>query len=299
MTNAQSASIGATTDQGRRRGARGDGSSARAQAAPFPGLGPDAVDVTLDAFFGGRFFAYQQKLGPRASMDALFLAAAVPQARGRDDTFLEAGAGSGVVSLALAARGGGHKITAVEQEPSQLALLRRNIEKNALQHRIIPVAADIEASADRLCKAGLVKGTYTHVLANPPFFDRGTVRVPPQPARARAHSAAPGALAAWVRFLAAMCAAKGSLTLIYRPEGLPALFSALTGRFGGLTLFPLYPHAGEPARRILLQGRKGSRAPLRLMPGLVLHHADGSYTSQAEAVLREGKVLDMTGGMGP
>jgi tRNA1(Val) A37 N6-methylase TrmN6 len=41
-----------------------------------------------------------------------------------------------------------------------------------------------------------------------------------------------------------------------------------------------------------VQARKASRAGLRLLPGLVLHEADGRYTDKAEAVLREGAALE-------
>jgi tRNA1(Val) A37 N6-methylase TrmN6 len=44
---------------------------------------------------------------------------------------------------------------------------------------------------------------------------------------------------------------------------------------------------------VLVQGRKGSRAPLALMPGLVLHEADGSLSAAAEAVMRHGEALSL------
>lgn len=264
--------------------------------APESGPAEDVTleDVTLDAFFGGRFFAYQPRRGPRASIDALFLAAAVPMGRGKPERYLEAGAGSGVVSLALATRQPDCEITAVEREAPLFSLLCQNIAKNAMSSRVIPIDLDITAASAQVAKKGLEPGGYEHVLANPPYFNRGSVRVPPQATRARAHSASPGALTGWVRFLTAMCAPKGSLTLIFRPEGLPDLLAALEGRFGAISVFPLFPHVGEPARRILVQGRKGSRTPLQLMPGIVLHNADGSYTDDAEAVLRRGQPLDIT-----
>ena len=48
---------------------------------------------------------------------------------------------------------------------------------------------------------------------------------------------------------------------------------------------------GEPARRVVVSGRKGARAPARLGPGLVLHGPDGRFTPEAEAVLREAAPL--------
>jgi tRNA1(Val) A37 N6-methylase TrmN6 len=37
-----------------------------------------------------------------------------------------------------------------------------------------------------------------------------------------------------------------------------------------------------------VQGIKGSKAPLQILPGLILHKEDNSFTEDAEAVLREG-----------
>jgi tRNA1(Val) A37 N6-methylase TrmN6 len=54
----------------------------------------------------------------------------------------------------------------------------------------------------------------------------------------------------------------------------------------GVSVFPLHPRAGEAAKRVVVQVRKGSRAPLAMLHGLVLHAADGSYTTEADAVLR-------------
>jgi tRNA1Val (adenine37-N6)-methyltransferase len=54
---------------------------------------------------------------------------------------------------------------------------------------------------------------------------------------------------------------------------------------------PLWPRLGAPAKRIIVMATKGSRAPLTLTAGLVLHRADGGYTAEADAVLRDGAGL--------
>jgi tRNA1(Val) A37 N6-methylase TrmN6 len=98
-------------------------------------------------------------------------------------------------------------------------------------------------------------------------------------------------LAAWLRFFAAMAAPGATLTLIHRPECLVELLALFEGRFGGAAVFPLFPKADAPASRVIVQARKGSRAGMNLLPGLVLHRPDGRYTADAEAVLRGGEPL--------
>ena len=59
------------------------------------------------------------------------------------------------------------------------------------------------------------------------------------------------------------------------------------GEAGGLVVFPLWPKIqGQVAKRVIIQARKGKTGKTRITEGLVLHNDDGSYTAEAEAVLR-------------
>jgi tRNA1(Val) A37 N6-methylase TrmN6 len=69
------------------------------------------------------------------------------------------------------------------------------------------------------------------------------------------------------------------------------VLAAFEGRFGGLKVLPLLPRADAAAHRVIVQGVKGSRAPLQLMPGFVLHGADGQFTPAAQDILRHGAAL--------
>jgi tRNA1(Val) A37 N6-methylase TrmN6 len=68
---------------------------------------------------------------------------------------------------------------------------------------------------------------------------------------------------------------------------------ALSGRFGGLRILPVYPRSGAPAIRVIVQGTKGSRAPMTLLPGLVLHGEGNAFTPAADAILRSGSALSL------
>ena len=87
----------------------------------------------------------------------------------------------------------------------------------------------------------------------------------------------------------------GCAILIHKAEALPELLAAFTGRFGDLLLLPIHPREEAPATRVILRGIKGSRAPLQIRPGLVLHDADGRFTPEVEAILRHGAALDLDG----
>lgn len=248
------------------------------------------AETTRDAFLGGRIEAVQPVSGHRSGTDAVFLAAA---AMGKGDgggiSVLDAGAGTGVAGLCLLSRFPRLSVTAVERDPAACALARENGAENGFAARYQVVEADLTAPGKTLVSAGLKQGSFQRLIANPPFYAEGAVR--PGQGREAAHVMAPGGLEAWGRFLAAMAAPEAILTMIHRPDALEELIAVLRRRFGDLTLFPLFPKQSAPASRILIQGRKGRRGPLRLRQGLVLHEADGRYTEKAEAVLRHGEAL--------
>jgi tRNA1(Val) A37 N6-methylase TrmN6 len=255
-----------------------------------PKQGPQAA-TTLDGFLGGRIKLAQPKQGHRAGSDAVCLQAAVPAQAG--DKVLDAGAGVGVAGLCLLARCPQIHVTAADIDDGAIALANSNAQLNALSAQFRAITLDLTAPAEILIAKGLVREGYDHVMANPPFHMEGTVRPAPDAGRAAAHIIEAGALESWVRFLATFTAPKGRITLIHIPQVLPELLPLLDRRFGVITLFPLFPKEGEPALRIILQARKGSRAGLRLLSGLVMHEADGSYTAMAEAVLRHGQALEL------
>jgi tRNA1(Val) A37 N6-methylase TrmN6 len=242
--------------------------------------------TTRDSFLDGRLTIVQPASGPRTAIDALFLAAAVPAQVGRAHRVLEAGAGTGVVSLAICARVDDAHITGVEVQGELAALARENAALNGFDDRCAIIEADITESGPALKNAGLLRESFDHVVANPPFYTQGRCREASNPQTAKAYSAGQGELEKWIKFLTTMATPRATLTLIHRAEALAELLRLLEGRFGGIAVYPLFPREGEPAKRILVQGIKGSRAPVELLPGMVLHKLNGDYTESADEVLR-------------
>lgn len=255
-----------------------------------PDQSPQAA-ATLDDFLGGRIKVAQPKQGHRAGSDAVWLQAAVGAQPG--DKVLDAGAGVGVAGLCLLARCPQIHVTAVDIDEGAVTLAEANAQLNANSANFRAITLDLTAPAETLIAKGLVREGYDQSMANPPFHVEGTVRPAPDSGRAAAHVMEAGGLELWVRFLATFTAPKGRITLIHMPQALPELLPLLDRRFGAIALFPLFPKAGEPAVRVIVQARKGSRAGMRLLQGVVLHEADGRYSAKAEAVLRHGEALEL------
>jgi tRNA1Val (adenine37-N6)-methyltransferase len=233
-----------------------------------------------DTFLGGRVRIRQSATGFRAGLDAVMLAAAVPARVGQ--SVLEAGTGAGTASLCLAARLPGLFITGVEIDPELVALANENASANAMES-VRFVEADVFALPPDL------KREFDCVLLNPPFHGAGNA--PPDAARARALMDE-GRLADWLVASLKRTVSGGVFTAILRADRLGEALAALPAT--GLTLFPLWPKTGEPARRVIVQVVKGSGAALVLSQGLVLHRPDGAWTPEADAILRDGAALALT-----
>ncbi len=241
------------------------------------------MDTTTDQFLNGRVVLQQPKFGYRAAIDPVLLAAAVPAKVGQK--VLELGCGAGAAMFCLAARVSGLSITGVEIQPDYLACAEANVRHNAALGDVKPLAGDV-----RQLPASLAANSFDHVMANPPYHDQQAYDAGEHAGKTAAHAMLADDLGLWVKAAHGRLKHRGTLTMIYRADGLAELLTSLNGKFGGLTLFPLWPRVGESAKRIIVQGQKGSKAPLKLLAGLALHE-DQAYSAMAEDILRNGKAL--------
>ncbi len=240
-----------------------------------------------DAVLGGRLILRQPLCGHRVGHDAILLAAACGAQT--QEHAVDLGAGVGAAGLALARRVDGVAVTLAEIDPALTALARENAERNGLSGRVRAVCLDVAASDETFAASGLEPRSADHVLMNPPF--NVSHNPSPDAGRRMAHTASQQTLRVWVHAASRLLRPGGLMTLIWRADGLEDVLAALSDSFGAVALLPVYSKPDTPAIRVLARAIKGSRAPLALLPGLLLAKADGKPTAQADAVLREGAAL--------
>lgn len=240
-------------------------------------------ELSVDAFLGGRLRIAQPRRGYRAGVDPVLLAAAVPARAG--ETLLDLGCGAGVAALCAAARVPGLRIAGLELQPGYAALARENAARNGIETEV--AIGDLAAMP-----AALRARRFDHVILNPPFFDRAAST----PARDAGREGAMGEalpLATWIAAAARRCAPGGHVCVIHRAERLSDLLAAMAAGLGSLEVLPLIPRRGRAARLVLIRGRKGGRAALRLCDGWLLHAGERherdaeNYTTSTASVLRD------------
>ncbi len=239
--------------------------------------------VRQNSLLDGRLELWQPEHGYRSAIDPVLLAAAVAAAPG--DRVLDVGTGVGTAALCLALRQPECQIFGLEIQPDLAALARRNAEGNGCGERFTVLVGDLAEPP-----AGLEPG-FDHVMANPPHQTAARGPASPYPGKALANREGASGLADWLDFCLTMAAPGGSVTVIHRADRLDEVLTGLAGRAGAVVVMPLWPKAGEAAKRVVVQSRKGAKTPLRLTPGVVLHEADGSATATAQALLRDAAAL--------
>ena len=253
---------------------------------------PETVDFTSEATFShllsGRVKLAQPVKGYRAGMDAALLAAAcagIHAEKRRIRDALEPGCGAGAALLSLKARCPDLKVTGVEREPGYAELARSNVILNAV--------ADVTILTNDIALGfrALDHDRVDLVLCNPPYFDDPDQLRAPHEAKRAAWIADDG-LGAWLDFAMAAVKDGGDIVFIHRADRLGDLLGGLSARCGSFMIRPVQPFADKDAKRVLVRAQRLGKAPLRLLPPLVLHDGGArKHTDQVEAILRGEAVL--------
>ena len=221
---------------------------------------------------GGPLFRQSEHF--KLSTDSVLLADFV-QIRGAKRG-IDLGCGSGILSLLLAQKSAGLRMTGLELLPEPAAAARENAARNGLDSRIEVLDGDI-----RECRALFRAGSFDLVVSNPPYFpaDRGAVA--PRADRAAARAEASCSLSELCDAAAFLLRTGGSLFLVHRPERLSELCCCLSERGLEPKRLRLVCHRAESAPSlVLLEARRGGRPGLQIEPMLVLTAPDGTESEE-------------------
>jgi tRNA1(Val) A37 N6-methylase TrmN6 len=238
-----------------------------------------------DSLLDGRVKVAQPADGYRVAVDAVLLAAAVDVAEGA--RVLDLGCGVGSVGLCLAWRRPDLVITGLDREPVFATAARANVETNGFGDRLHIVEADMRDPLPQKFDA---------VAMNPPYLKAGAATVSAHPLKAAATAESDAKLADWIAAARDALKPGGILTLIHRADRLDDVLSGVSRSFGGIAILPIHPKRDRPAKRIILRAQLGSAEPLAILPGLVLHEENGTFTASADSILRDGNALPMRAG---
>lgn len=220
--------------------------------------------------------------GFRTSMDSVFLAAACKAEKGA--RVLDLGCGVGGASFCLLWRVPETHVTGIDIQDDHVHLARENIALNKMEGRADFITGDMRSFHDAQ--------RFDHVICNPPYLEAGRYTVSPQEKKAAAlgHDGTDVELKDWIDAAFDNLKSSGSLTMIHRADMTDKIILCMGKRFGAVEIIPLWPRAGEEAKRVIIRAVKDRKSPARMHAGIVLHEGEGQ-SAAANAILRDGEAI--------
>jgi tRNA1Val (adenine37-N6)-methyltransferase len=234
---------------------------------------------TCDAILGGALRVIQPRSGYRFAVDSILLARFVA-VRVRDRV-LELGAGTGVISLAIAMLAHPREIVALEIQPQLVAMIDRGAKLNGITS-IRAVAGDLRTLKD----AHIACEGFEVVVANPPYRANKAGRVSPQESRRIARSESGATLEDFVWAASRYTRRGGRSAFVFAADRCAELISTLREhRLEPKRIRFVHPYAESAATTVLIEARKNGGVEVAIEAPLILFDAPGVYSRQAREML--------------
>ena len=232
--------------------------------------------LTTDTFFNGCIQVKQNRSGYRFSIDTVLLAW---HTRTRpDDTVLDLGTGCGIIPIILAYRYPEIKVYGIEVQKDLADIAKLNIKENDMDDRVFIRCMDM-----KLLNHGITSGPVDLVVCNPPFRKARSGKINPDPQRAIARHEIKTTLQDVIKTAHTMLSTSGRFVIIYPAERMTDILSQM--RTTGIEpkwIRMVHSEKDANAKLILIEGRKGARPALKIVPPLIIYRANGAYTDEVE-----------------
>ena len=239
-------------------------------------MSQSTLEVSKNKILGGSISLFQPKKGFRVSIDSILLSSSIK----KYSNCMEFGTGSGVILIYLSKKFPNSKIIGVEKNTELVELAKKNLLENNVNDKNTKVICN-----DLLCKFFLKEhnNKLDRVIMNPPYFSLNNVIKSDNNLKASARYETN--INQW--FLAAYkkLKPKGYMNFVFRSENLDLILSKLYGSWGDIKIFPLWPKANIRSKLMIIQARKNINSGVQILPGLILHNNDGSYTDECNSIL--------------
>ena len=192
------------------------------------------------------------------------------------------GCGCGILLLLLAERFPAAQLDGVEVRPGAAERAGENLRINGLAERCRVFTADFRSGP-------LPKNSYDLVVSNPPYFAPGRGLCSPDADKAlmRQESATVEELCAAA---APLLRHLGRFCVVYRPERLYELMCAMDAvGLAPKRLRFVQGRAESSPALVLLEGRKGGKAGLRIEPPLILNDDSGRSSAEWQRITHWGE----------
>ncbi|MBR5478949.1 MAG: methyltransferase [Clostridia bacterium] len=198
----------------------------------------------------------------------------------KHDNVCDLGCGNGAISILLCARHPEITVTGIEILEGAAQLAQENVEINNLSNRMQVIHGDVVKIKDLLPAE-----SFTHVVSNPPYMKlTGGLHTENEnllSARMEINST----IDDMCRGAAYLLKYQGSFSVVYRPERLSVLFSALKAHnFTPKRLRFVQNDVKTEPFLVLVEARKHGKEGLKVLPTLFIRDESGNETREVREI---------------
>lgn len=207
------------------------------------------------------------------SLDAVLLAHFAFVRQGA--SVVDLGAGTGVIGLLLTTRGAG-QIVGVEISPAMAQMAARSVCLNGLAERMRIIEGDF-----RQINKVMPSGTFELVVSNPPYRLIGGGYLNPNDKVARARHEITATIDDVIAAAKYLVKYRGRFAMVHLPERMAEILKKMSD--AGLEpkrLRLVYPYLSQKPKILLVEGIRGAKPGLEVLPPLIIYNPDGSYCDE-------------------
>lgn len=214
------------------------------------------------------------------SLDAVLLAHFVTVRQGIQGVDL--GTGTGVIAFLLTERGAGHVI-GLELSPSMAAMAKRSVMLNRLEGKV-------DIMQGNLCtvKELLPAGQFDLVVSNPPYRPVGGGYISPNDRVAMAKHEVTATLQDVVNGARHLLKTRGRFAMVHLPERMAEILVAMSqAGIEPKRLQLVHSAFDKKPKMLLVEGIRGGKPGLEVLPPLIVYQPDGSYSEEIQKYYKE------------
>ena len=184
--------------------------------------------------------------------------------------------GGGIIPLLLSAKTDVCHITGIELQAGMADMAQRSVRMNSLEEKIRIITGDIKQAAEHIDAA-----SFDVVTVNPPYFKKGSGIQNPDDSKTIARHEVACTLSDVLHASALALHDGGYFYMVHKPQRLTDILCLMRKtQIEPKVLKPVQPRQDKEPSMILIEGRKGGGAELKIESPLVIYGADGRYTGE-------------------
>ena len=197
---------------------------------------------------------------------------------------VDLGSGTGVIGLLLLARGAA-TVAGLELNPVMADMARRSACLNQLEDRLSIIQGDL-----RRIKDFFPGGNCELVVSNPPYRPVGGGYISPNDQVAMARHEVTATLAEVVAAAKYLVKYRGRFAMVHLPERLAEISLAMCqSGIEPKRLQFVYPATDKKPNMVLIEGVRGAKPGLDVLPPLIVYTTDGNYSEDIMKLYPAGK----------